>query len=139
MEGYTQPMSDGKIQSEYKRADLRSILTALGDIAYQQACWVERRCPPGSEYDNVHIAFSFLLDDTTFLDNPTSETGVSVYTGEEASAIQPVSKMLYVIVTKYGDRHQDEYYINLPEWKDVVKYSKIAIKEVLLSDARHRQ
>jgi hypothetical protein len=36
MDGYTQPMSDGKIQSEYKRADLRSILTALGDIAYQQ-------------------------------------------------------------------------------------------------------
>lgn len=132
-------MTDGKIQNEYKRADLRSILTALCDKAYQQACWVERRCPPGSEYDNVHIAFSFLLDDTTFFDDPTSEIGVSVYTEEEASATQNVSKLFYVIVKTYGDRHQDEYYINLSEWEDVVKFSKIALKEVLLSDARHRQ
>jgi hypothetical protein len=114
--------------NDFKRAELLMVLTDLSDMRYQEECWVKRNCPPGSEYDSVHVAMEYLLDETRFLDSPVLEIGNTVYNYQEAVSVAAVSNLLHLIVATYGDREVDNFYIELKEWKEVVERAKTALE-----------
>lgn len=121
-------MSTKDLAADYKRAELRHTLACSSDVDYQQACWIERRCPPGLEHDRLRLHLSFLLNDSDFTENPESEVGISVYSEDEALAIQRVAQWLYIIVAEQGHYEKDEAYLKADQWKHVVALSKVALE-----------
>ncbi|WP_137935469.1 SCO4402 family protein [Mesorhizobium comanense] len=116
-----------ELTATYKRAEIRHTLTCLSDVDYQQACWIERRCPPGREHDRLRLHLGFLLNDNDFTEDPKAEIGVSVYSEEEALAIQKVAQWLYIIVANDGHYAKDEVHLHSEEWHHVVSTSKAAL------------
>jgi hypothetical protein len=112
------------------RHDLLLCLQSLSDAEYQRQCWINRQCPPGMEYDNIHIVLSFLLDDTFFLFKPEDEVGRTVDRIDQAQSVQTVSRLLYVVLNEVGHSARDENYIASARWDEVIASAKDALSKL---------
>lgn len=113
------------------RANLLWFLDSLRDRDYQEKCWIGRECPSGVVYDSFDMAVSFLFDDNDFNSAPEKQIGYSLYSVREADLIYRLCKQIDAILLEHGVGHADLYYIQLPEWKNVLDLASKCYQHLL--------
>ncbi|WP_460552642.1 SCO4402 family protein [Comamonas piscis] len=126
-------MEFSKIKYPNMRDELLHYLSNLSNITYQKNAWVEGEFPPGVEFDNLDSAIHFLFDDTSLGDDPSSMVGVILIDEREVKFIADLIEALNSVFEKYGLNLSDESYINLPEWKEVIKRAQEALDVLKVS------
>jgi hypothetical protein len=111
----------------WMREELLDYLEGLGNLSYQQACWVDGICPEGVEHDELDYAIHFLFDDTDLGSAPENCIGIFLQNMEEAISIKQVCDAIDSIFKKYGTKLTDAEYIGLAEWKNVIAAAQSAL------------
>jgi len=112
------------------RTELLDYLENLSNWDYQNDCWVNGKCPSGIEHDELDYSIHFLFDDTALSDDPESLIDIFLKNKEEADSIRLLCDELQIIFKKYGTKLSDEEYINLAEWKNVVRAAQAAFAKL---------
>lgn len=112
------------------RKELLDYLEGLSSVSYQQACWIDRVCPPGVEYDEFDYAVHFLFDDTSLASEPERLIGYCLRDEEEAEAIKVVCRAIDAVLQKHGSALTDAEYIQVPEWRAVIDGARSALDKL---------
>lgn len=120
---------DGDINASWRRM-LLSQLTQLADPELQIEWWKK-----GNYSEDLVCGFwdtlEFFFDDTALATDPESilERGW-LHNEREVIAIRKITQLLDGILVKYGKMRGDDFYITVPEWKNVVLAAREA-KEII--------
>jgi hypothetical protein len=112
------------------REELFGYLKGLSSRSYQVDCWLNGKCLPGVEHDELDYSIHFLFDDTALSDNPESLIGIILKNKEEADLIALLCKQIDLIFNKYGTDLSDKEYIELSEWNDVISAAQSALTQL---------
>lgn len=108
------------------REQLIDFLLCLSDMEYQKECWVKGNCPSGVQWDNFDLAVHFFFDDTDLASNAKIQIGYFLRDENEANLVRDLCNKIDIIFDEYGTELSDNEYINLPEWKEVLRAAKKA-------------
>ena len=115
-------------------------LESLSDHDYQKQCWVEHNCPAPVEYDCFDFSVSFLFDDTDLGSQPETLLGVCLIDSEEVEGSRRLGSAIDRVLDirpADGSDPTDAFYIQLPEWQEVLA-SSISMQTLLRkNDERH--
>ncbi|GAA5784050.1 hypothetical protein YWS52_03690 [Chitiniphilus shinanonensis] len=92
--------------------------------------------PPGVVHDDFDLAVHFIFDDTDLADDVQSCIGEFLFNEGEADCIALVVESIDAIFRKYGTKENDGFYINTPEWSDVVLHSERALDKLNENDEK---
>ncbi|WP_152969541.1 SCO4402 family protein [Paracidovorax avenae] len=116
-------MSESVFKYPFLRRELLMSVQALSDKDYQREAWVNRKFPPGIEWDSLSVAVDFLFNDSGLSDDPAGAIGLFLLDNEIHGVIEMIKRM-DIVFEKYGDHCSDLEYISKPEWDDVVMAAK---------------
>lgn len=108
------------------RQELIENLKILSDRGYQQAAWVERKFPPGIEFDCLDYALNFWFDDTRLSDDPDGLVGAMLVDQAEVYRIKKVTHALDHLLKIHGTDKSDAFYLSTAEWEVVLRTAATA-------------
>jgi hypothetical protein len=129
-------MSDTALKYPFLRRELLMSVQALSGKDYQREAWVNRKFPPGIEWDSLSVAVDFLFNDSGLSDDPAGAIGLFLLK-DELNGIAEVIKRMNIVFEKYGDHCSDLDYISTPEWNDVVMAAKSILVLILENNKRY--
>lgn len=112
------------------REELVGYLKALADPDYQREAWLDKKFPPGIQYDCLDFTIHFIYDNTDLAADPESLVGVILKDQVEVDAIKVVTTRLNKMFEKLGVELTDFEYLQSPYWGEVVVSAKEALKTI---------
>ena len=111
-----------KIKYPEMRLNLQAYTNALANAEHQRTMWTnERRTAP---WDNLTEIIHYFYDDTKLSSDPQDCVGVILYDAIEVEAVKRVTLAIDKVFSAYGTERLDTFYINVPEWVDVISASE---------------
>jgi hypothetical protein len=101
------------------REELIERLQLLSDSVYQQAHWGSK-----SPHLDFRYIVHFFFDDSALAEAPEECIGYILEGEREAVFVDCLCKKLNHVLDVYGHNQPDVFYINTPEWKEVIKDAK---------------
>jgi hypothetical protein len=108
------------------RNELIDYLRELEDFQHQNEYWVKRRGKTNGGFSNFDEAVHFLFDDAHLASDSEGCIGFFLLNNDEAKAVKKLTGLLDRLIDEHKDKN-DEFYISLPEWKDVLKLAQDAL------------
>lgn len=135
------------VEYPQKRQELIDKLHDLSNRKYQQKVWIEKA--PPYPYDSFDETINILYDDHRLSEGAAGMVGIILKDQEEANLIQNVINSIDRVRVKVdnGPKKRSifhmikqllaakkptpaEYYLNCPEWQDVIKNAALACKKL---------
>lgn len=116
------------IQVKYPemRKELEEHLRALADPGYQRRVWVDGKAEGAVQHDELDYAVHLLFDDTQLASDAHSTVGWILNDASEAECITALVRSIDDVFERYGTKLSDAEYIELPEWRSVVRAAEAA-------------
>lgn len=130
-------MTERIFKYPFLRRELLMCVQALSDKDYQREAWVNRKFPPGIEWDSLSVAVNFLFNDSGLSDDPAGAVGLFLLESEMDGIIE-IMRRMDIIFEKYGDHCSDLEYISRLEWNDVIMSAKSLLALMVENNEKYK-